>query len=116
MEEPGRKLKRERERLKLRYRDVEEASQRLASRHKNPEYHIALSRLSDIENRGIVPSIFRLYSLCTIYRLDFVDVVAWYGVRLADIPGDTARISVPVTHLFQTEPQGDVVVPLTNQT
>jgi hypothetical protein len=116
MEEPGRKLKRERERLQLKYRDVEEASQRLATRHKNPEYYIALSRLSDIENRGIVPSIFRLYSLCAIYRLDFIQVFGWYGVRLADIPGDAARITVPVTHLFQGEPQGDVVIPVTNQT
>jgi transcriptional regulator with XRE-family HTH domain len=114
MEEPGQKLKRAREMLNLRYRDVEEASQKLASRHKNPEYYIALSRLSDIENRGTVPSIFRLYSLCAIYRLDFSEVVAWYGVRLVEVPADAARIPVPLTHPVDSEPEpnGSISVPL----
>jgi transcriptional regulator with XRE-family HTH domain len=117
MEEPGQKLKRARENLNLRYRDVEEASQKLASRHKNPEYYIALSRLSDIENRGTVPSIFRLYSLCAIYRLNFSEVVSWYGVRLAEVPADAARIPVPVTHAIDIEPEseGTVAVPVTSE-
>ena len=50
MEEAGQKLKRARERLNLRYRDVEEASNQIAARHNNDEFVIALSRLSDIEN------------------------------------------------------------------
>ena len=101
MEEPGRKLKRSRERLNLRYRDVEEASQKLATRHRNPEYYIALSRLADIENRGTVPSIFRLYSLCVIYRLDFTEVLTWYGVRLNELPSDAAQVDVAETHLLE---------------
>lgn len=104
MEEPGQKLKRARERLNLRYRDVEEASQRVAARHKNPEYYIALSRLSDIENRGTVPSIFRLYSLSAIYRLRFQEVLGWYGVRLEEVAADAARIPVPATHIVEIAP------------
>src|SRR6266581_6833518 len=80
MEEAGQKLKRTRERLNLRYRDVEEASNQIAARHNNDEFVIALSRLSDIENKGTVPTIYRLYSLCAIYRLDFDEVMNWYGV------------------------------------
>jgi len=38
MEEAGRKLKRARERLDLRYRDVEQASLRIAERHKSDEF------------------------------------------------------------------------------
>ena len=64
MEEAEQKLKRARERLNLRYRDVEEASNQIAARHNNDEYVIALSRLSDIENKGTVPTIYRLYALC----------------------------------------------------
>ena len=60
MEEAGQKLKRARERLNLRYRDVEEASNQIAARHNNDEFSIALSRLSDIENKGTVPTIYRL--------------------------------------------------------
>jgi hypothetical protein len=39
-----------------------------------------LSRLADIENRDTVASIYRLYTLCAIYRLDFDEVLEWYGV------------------------------------
>ena len=55
--EPGQKLRRARERLGLRYRDVEEASQRIAFRHGNDEFSIGLSRLADIENKGTLPSL-----------------------------------------------------------
>ena len=93
MEEAGQKLKRARERLNLRYRDVEEASLQIAERHKNDEFFIALSRLSDIENKGTVPTIYRLYSLCAIYRLDIHEVLEWYGVKLARTGGDAACVS-----------------------
>jgi len=39
MEEPGQKLKKIRERLRLRFRDVEEASGRIATLHANDEFH-----------------------------------------------------------------------------
>src|SRR6266851_7407871 len=86
MEEAGQKLKRARERLNLRYRDVEEASNQLAARHSNDEFSIALSRLADIENKGTVPTIYRLYALCAIYRLDFNEVLDWYGVNISALP------------------------------
>ena len=88
IEEAGQKLKRARERLNLRFRDVEDASARIAASRGNDEFSLALSRLADIENKGTVPSIYRLYSLCAIYRLDLTDVLAWYGISLATLPGD----------------------------
>jgi transcriptional regulator with XRE-family HTH domain len=99
METAGQRLKRVRERLGLRYREVEEASQRIAHKRENPEYAIALSRLSDIENKGTVPSIFRLYSLCSIYRLDVRETMRWYGVEVDDIPLESAGLPLPATHL-----------------
>src|SRR5579864_4914372 len=92
MEDAGQKLKRVRERLNLRYRDVEEASNQIAARHNNDEFVIALSRLSDIENQGTVPTIYRLYSLCTIYRLDINEVLGWYGVPMDSIAADAAGV------------------------
>lgn len=114
MEEAGQKLKRTRERLNLRYRDVEQASQKIAERHKNDEFAIALSRLADIENKGTVPSIFRLYTLCAIYRLDFQDVLEWYGVNLSGLAGDAATIEIERTHVvdFSTDGHGEIQVPL----
>src|SRR5438045_2995178 len=55
MDEAGQKLKRVRERLGLRFRDVEEASARIAARRNNDEFIVALSRLADIENKGRSP-------------------------------------------------------------
>src|SRR6266496_1512480 len=100
MEEAGQKLKRARERLNLRYRDVEEASNQIAARHSNDEFSIALSRLADIENKGTVPTIYRLYALCSIYRLDINEVLEWYGVDVAAMPGEAANISVEQTHMI----------------
>ena len=90
MEEPGQKLKKIRERLRLRFRDVEEASARIASQHSNDEFVVALSRLADIENKGTMPSAYRLYSLCAIYTLDMSEVLSWYGVSLSTLPADAA--------------------------
>lgn len=114
MEDPGQKLKRARERLNLRYRDVEEHSQRIAERHKNDEFVIALSRLADIENKGTVPSIYRLYSLCAIYRLDIMEVLEWYGVSLASLASDAAAIDIQKTHPISlgANGHGEVQMPL----
>jgi len=99
MVEPGHKLKQIRERLGLRYRDVEEFSQQIADRRRNSEFLIPISRLSDIENRGVVPGIFKLYSLCAIYRLDIGEVLKWYGADPAELPADSAAVTADKTHL-----------------
>ena len=113
MEEAGQKLKRVRERLKLRFRDVEEASARIAARRRNDEFIVALSRLADIENKGTMPSIYRLYSLCSIYRLELSEVLAWYGISFSDAPGDADVVEHERTHLVGFQPEeGEVQVPI----
>lgn len=113
MEEPGQRLKRERERLNLRYRDVEQASQKIANRHSNDEFIIALSRLADIENKGTVPSLYRLYSLCAIYRLDLKEVLRWFGIPLDNLMLDSSQVVVAETHLvgFRAREDENLVVP-----
>jgi len=114
MEEPGQRLRRVRERLRLRYRDVEEASQRIARSRGNSEFLVGLSRLADIENRGTVPSFYRLYSLCAIYRLDFVSTMQWYGVDLTQLVDDAGQISLGQTHTvdFKSLASGTVDFPV----
>lgn len=99
MQEPGQRLRRAREKLRLRYRDVEEASQRIANQRGNHEFLVGLSRLADIENKGTVPSAYRLYSLCAIYGLDYATVLRWYGIDLHDLPIDSARAALDRTRL-----------------
>jgi len=105
MEDAGQKLKRIRERLRLKYRDVEEASTRIAEAHQNDEFIVALSRLADIENKGTMPSMYRLYSVCAIYRLDFDEVLGWYGIALDRLPVDSGLIALQSTHMVSFTPR-----------
>ena len=114
MDDPGQKLRRARERLNLRVRDVEEASQKIAEKYHNDEFAILINRVSEIENRGLVPSLFRLYSLCAIYRLDFQEVLEWYGISLGALPADSMLAQIPQTHPIGFRPgtHGEVLLPL----
>jgi transcriptional regulator with XRE-family HTH domain len=111
MDRAGEKLKRARERLKLTFRDVEQASQKIAAHHENDEFAIALSRLADIENKGTLPSVYRLYTLCAIYRLDFDEVLRWYGVPRDELTSEALKIGLEETHIIQFSATGAVTIP-----
>lgn len=111
MERPGEKLRKARERLKLTYRDVAEASQKIAMRRNSEEFAVALSRLADIENKGTLPTIYRLYTLCAIYRLDWKEVLRWYGVPLELLPSDAVQIGIEETHALHFTADNEALVP-----
>jgi len=111
MDRAGDKLKRLREKLGLTYRDVERASQQIAKRRNNDEFAIALSRLADIEHKGTVPTIYRLYTLCAVYRLDFCELLSWYGVPADAMAADSLQIALPRTHTVNLQPCSTVPVP-----
>src|SRR5260370_5677432 len=81
-------------------RDIEAASERFAHRRGNDEYLIPISGLSDFETKGVIPSIYRLYSLAIIYRRDFRELLAWYGVKLDSAAADLLIFAPPQSHLF----------------
>lgn len=113
MEGPGYRLKRIREKLNLTLRDVETASQIIVDRRGSLEYRLNISRLSEIENHGVVPTIYRLYSLCAIYRQDYVEVLNWYGAMLGDLVPDGAAVELTATHPIGFEGnEGEVMAPL----
>jgi len=111
MESPGEKLRQVRERLRLTYRDVAEASQKIARRRNSEEYAVALSRLADIENKGTLPTVFRLYTLCAIYRLDWKEVLRWYGVPLELLASDALHVALAETHEIHFAAESEAVVP-----
>jgi len=79
-------------------RDVENASARIAERHGNEEFAVAPSRLSDIETKGLIPSIYRLYSLAVIYRRDLREMLSWYGIDLNSAAADLNLSLPPKSH------------------
>lgn len=103
MESPGISLKKVREKLNLRYRDVETASHEIARRHGSDQYVIALSRLADIENKGTLPTLYRLYSLCAIYRLNPIDVLRRYGLPFDHLNEDSLLSPSRTTNLLSLD-------------
>ncbi len=104
--EPGQKIKKIREKLLLKYRDVAEASQIIARQYGNAEFAIGLSRLADIENKGTVPSIYRMYSLGAIYGMEMNRLLAIFGVPVEKMAADSLRLSFPQTRQALFNPDG----------
>jgi transcriptional regulator with XRE-family HTH domain len=77
---PGQKLREARERLNLTLREIEAATLKIATIKKSDEYAINLSRMSDFETKGVVPSIFRLHSIAILYKIDILELLSWYGI------------------------------------
>ncbi len=97
--QPGTRLRRARERLGLTYRDVERASYELACQRGRPDFIVHLSRLADIENRDVTPSLYKLYALAAIYHLDPKEVCQWYEVPFEGHFSDGIHLAAPKTHL-----------------
>src|SRR5580693_8624266 len=97
----GQNLRVLREQLGLTMRDVENASARIAQKRANDEFAIPPSRLSDVETKGVVPSIYRLYSLAVIYRRDIRELLSWYGVDLNAMASDLDFVIPPKSHVSE---------------
>jgi transcriptional regulator with XRE-family HTH domain len=98
--DPGFRLRQIRERLGLTYRDVERASLALARVHTRPQFAVHISRLADIENGGVVPSLHKLYALAVVYHLSPLKICEWYEVPLERFLGDAVSFTAPRTHLM----------------
>ena len=96
----GQQLRRIREQLGLSMRDVEAASSSIAAKFENEEFLVAISRLSDIESKGVLPSIYKLFSLSAIYGRDQGELCALYGVSWDQIASARQYARVPKTHIF----------------
>jgi hypothetical protein len=99
---PGEHLRTLREALSLTLKDVESASALLAQERGNSDFAIPASRLSEIEVRGLTPSIFRVYSLAAIYRQDFRELLRLYGVDVDCLTCDAAVARPRNTHIVRT--------------
>ena len=99
MKTAGHKLRHLREQLGFNMRDVEAASIKIAAQHGTDEFGIPLSRLSDIETKGITPSIYRLYTLSVVYRRDLRELLSWYGIDVNLTASDLHLSEPPRSHL-----------------
>jgi transcriptional regulator with XRE-family HTH domain len=100
--DPGFRLREIRERLGLTYRDVQRASLALARLHTRPQFAVHISRLADIENGGVVPSLHKLYALAVVYHLSPLEILRWYDIPLDRFLGDAVSFAAPQTHLMDS--------------
>jgi len=98
---PGLRLRQTREALGLTYRDVEQASCEIAVKRGRPDFILHISRLADIENRNVVPSLYKLYSLATIYHTSPVEISSWYEAPFVRTFEDGTAFRAPHTHLYE---------------
>jgi transcriptional regulator with XRE-family HTH domain len=77
---PGQYLRERRLQLGMQCQEVQEASSMLARHERNMDMFISAPRLVQIES-GSEPGNHKLLSLAAIYGLDFLDLLARYGVR-----------------------------------
>jgi transcriptional regulator with XRE-family HTH domain len=98
---PGLRLRQTRETLGLTYRDVEQSSYEIATKRGRPDFILHISRLADIENRSVVPTLYKLYSLATIYHLSPLEISGWYEAPFLQTFDDGASFPSPLTHLYK---------------
>ena len=82
-------------------RDVESASMRIAESTATTSSPMPPSRLSDVETKGVIPSVYRMYSLSIIYRKDIRELLSWYGVELNSAAEDMDLAQPPQVAFFQ---------------
>lgn len=106
-------LRKIRDRLGLTMRDVENASLSISQRHGSEEYLIPPSRLSDIETKGVVPSVYRFYSLAAIYHRPMRALLQLYGIDPDEVSSEWASSQPARSHMvtFEKE-QGTYSIPV----
>ncbi len=77
---PTQNLRAIRKKRGLTLRDVYEQSLRIAKKRGRKEFVIPPSRLHEFERQGVIPNIFRIYTLARIYKYSLQKVFSWYGI------------------------------------
>jgi transcriptional regulator with XRE-family HTH domain len=105
---PGQFLKTVRERLQVGLREVQEASAVIASEEANESFYVSAARLTQIENEVSMPSVFKLFTLCSIYGLDLHDVLSKYGVNANRTHSYETRFLPEATRTLSAEVHGSM--------
>jgi transcriptional regulator with XRE-family HTH domain len=95
----GADLRAIRRHLGISMRQVEKYSRQIAKAEGSAKFYISNAWLSQIEATGPVPSVQKLFSLSSIYRLNFVELLYLFGIDLERIGLHQLEIRLPNTHL-----------------
>jgi hypothetical protein len=62
-------------------RDVYELSKEIADVQRNSAFLIPPSRLSEIETKGVLPNVYRFYTLSFAYEISLDKLLRFYGLQ-----------------------------------
>jgi len=74
----GERLRLIRSRLGLTTREVADLSRKIAATESNEEFALSHARLTQIENDGTAPSLYKLFTLAAVYGLSFTEIASLY--------------------------------------
>src|SRR5712672_3432361 len=110
---PGERLKHVRAQLGITTREVALFSKLIAEAERNSEFLISGPWLTQIENeKTSVPSIYKLFTLASIYGLSYARLLALYGVDISRSTVLHVRIPIAKTHLAQQQGEDETATAL----
>jgi hypothetical protein len=81
----GRRLRAERERLRLSTRDVERMSQAIALSRNDSDYYISHTWVADVEAGKFKPKLYKLHSLSLIYQRSLDEILGFFGLDVRQV-------------------------------
>ena len=100
--DPGARLKEVRTRIGITTREVALFSKAIADGEGNEHFLISGPWLTKIENqKTALPSIYKLFTLASIYGLSYPQVLALYGIDTNKVKKYHAEMPIEKTHVAQ---------------
>jgi transcriptional regulator with XRE-family HTH domain len=114
--DPGARLKDVRGKLGITTREVAVFSKIIADAEANDEFLISSPWLTQIENeRAAIPSIYKLFTLASVYGLSYSQVLALYGVDTKKAKKYHAELPIAKTRLAEydsADPPASIEIPV----
>lgn len=95
----GRRLRAERERLRLSTRDVERLSQAIALQRNDSDYYISHTWVADVEAGKFRPKLYKLHSLSLIYQRGLDEILGFFGLDVRQAGKEQGLVDLPHTYL-----------------
>jgi len=95
----GRRLRAERERLRLSTRDVERMSQAIALKRNDSDYYISHTWVADVEAGKFKPKLYKLHSLSLIYQRSLDEILGFFGLDVRQVGQQQGLVDSPRTCL-----------------
>jgi transcriptional regulator with XRE-family HTH domain len=111
----GRRLRAERERLRLSTRDVERMSQVIALKRNDSDYYISHTWVADVEAGKFKPKLYKLHSLSLIYQRSLDEILAFFGLDVRQVGQEQGLVDLPRTCLVPSpaiDESGTIIAPL----